>query len=213
MSHRPYRTTQTQGPRVRGDMLFCRECSTAKPLDAFRILKSGSRETYCRECHNAITRAWRERTKEERNAARRQTHDPKPCEACGCDFTPTRGFAKYCSPACQRSTRWRNESHRRVVAYRAVAKVRPLVIATYGMRCHLCGGRIDERLDRNHSLALTIDHVVPISRGGSDEIENLRPAHRACNVRKSDRDGLTEAQQFEGYLRAELAIMVGERAA
>lgn len=31
---------------------------------------------------------------------------------------------------------------------------------------------------------LTLDHVTPLARGGSDEIENLTTACRDCNVRK-----------------------------
>ncbi|QNQ90871.1 HNH endonuclease [Corynebacterium poyangense] len=46
-----------------------------------------------------------------------------------------------------------------------------LTLATYGDRCHLCG---------KHG-ATTADHLVPRSRGGDDAIENLRPAHVACN--------------------------------
>lgn len=28
----------------------------------------------------------------------------------------------------------------------------------------------------------TLDHVVPLSRGGTNDPENLRPAHRFCNT-------------------------------
>lgn len=28
---------------------------------------------------------------------------------------------------------------------------------------------------------LTLDHIVPRSRGGDDHLSNLRPAHRRCN--------------------------------
>lgn len=32
----------------------------------------------------------------------------------------------------------------------------------------------------------TIDHIVPVSRGGPHLFENLQPAHRACNSLKGD---------------------------
>ena len=46
--------------------------------------------------------------------------------------------------------------------------------------CLYCG---DEHLDRE----LTRDHVVPRSRGGSDDWENVVAACRRCNHRKGDR--------------------------
>jgi 5-methylcytosine-specific restriction endonuclease McrA len=30
--------------------------------------------------------------------------------------------------------------------------------------------------------------LIPISRGGGDTLENVRPAHAKCNLRKSHRD-------------------------
>jgi 5-methylcytosine-specific restriction endonuclease McrA len=33
---------------------------------------------------------------------------------------------------------------------------------------------------------LTIDHVIPVSRGGTDALTNLRVACRACNRAKAD---------------------------
>lgn len=36
---------------------------------------------------------------------------------------------------------------------------------------------------------LTIDHVTPVSKGGSDELDNLRFLCRGCNSKKGDRTG------------------------
>jgi hypothetical protein len=36
------------------------------------------------------------------------------------------------------------------------------------------------------NVAFEVDHTTPISKGGSDEIENLALSCRICNLRKSD---------------------------
>lgn len=45
----------------------------------------------------------------------------------------------------------------------------------YDNRCAHCG---------NAEASLTRDHVIPLSRGGSDYIENIQPLCRSCNSRK-----------------------------
>lgn len=47
--------------------------------------------------------------------------------------------------------------------------------------CALCGGQIINMKDA------TIDHIVPISRGGGDEIANLQVAHLKCNLEKGNK--------------------------
>ncbi len=44
-------------------------------------------------------------------------------------------------------------------------------------KCHYCGKQIPAK-------ALTMDHVVPISRGGRSTKTNVVPACKACNVKK-----------------------------
>lgn len=45
----------------------------------------------------------------------------------------------------------------------------------FGYRCLACG---------NHDAKLCIDHVVPLSRGGTNEISNIQPLCRSCNSKK-----------------------------
>ena len=46
-----------------------------------------------------------------------------------------------------------------------------------GPACWLCGS----------AGADTLDHVVPVARGGLTVAENLRPAHRTCNSSRGAR--------------------------
>ena len=46
--------------------------------------------------------------------------------------------------------------------------------------CYLCGESLYGRLDD----PLSIEHKIPISRGGSDDVSNIALAHLSCNMRK-----------------------------
>lgn len=61
--------------------------------------------------------------------------------------------------------------------YRRVMLTRKNVLRRDGHQCQYCGNRD----------ALTVDHVVPRSRGGEDRWENLVAACIPCNNRKGDR--------------------------
>ena len=56
--------------------------------------------------------------------------------------------------------------------------------------CYYCGGRFSPS-------ELTMDHVVPIIRGGRSEKNNLVPACRECNAKKKHQLG------FEFELRGQ----------
>lgn len=47
----------------------------------------------------------------------------------------------------------------------------------YGFRCPAC-------LEKESNIALTEDHIVPLSKGGSDFIENIQPLCMPCNRKK-----------------------------
>lgn len=67
------------------------------------------------------------------------------------------------------------------------------VLDLYGVTCHLCQEPIDLEAPRKPGTdgwekGLHIDHLVPISKGGADALDNVRPSHAACNMRKHNKE-------------------------
>lgn len=115
------------------------------------------------------------------------------CRECTATVTPDYGDKRrvYCSDECHdRYARRVAKSHgltrlRRRSAER-IKRMRPMLLARSGGRCGICGLVIDLSLKSPHPLSLTIDHIHPLSAGGSDDLANLWPAHRLCNEEKGD---------------------------
>lgn len=53
-------------------------------------------------------------------------------------------------------------------------------------RCHICGGATRKTAKVPHPKAPTLDHVIPLARGGEHSRANVRCAHFECNWRKAD---------------------------
>lgn len=88
--------------------------------------------------------------------------------------------AKGRCPKCQREldrkqNRDRGTANERGYNY-SYQQVRKLVLAD-GI-CHICG----------EPGADTVDHLVPVSMGGTNELENLAPAHAYCNSSRGNKD-------------------------
>ena len=95
----------------------------------------------------------------------------KPCKNKG--RSPTR-------PICTLHWRALNPSYyqRQSDRKRFTWQERRKVLQCYGNICYLCRIPIDIK------KLWHIDHVIPWSKGGGNELENLRPTHRKCNEKK-----------------------------
>jgi 5-methylcytosine-specific restriction endonuclease McrA len=57
-----------------------------------------------------------------------------------------------------------------------------------GLPCWICGHHIDLTLDARSAWSFTLDHMIPLSKGG-DLLDpaNARSAHRRCNSARGNR--------------------------
>jgi len=60
--------------------------------------------------------------------------------------------------------------------------------------CQICNEPVDMSLPRTSRFGATLDHIEPLSKGGSDTLENLQLAHWVCNNRKSDKVNYAESR-------------------
>lgn len=143
--------------------------------------KSGT--MYCDGCY-AVVLADRE--------ARRKKRSPKPrvwyagnCVHCGEAFVFNQPNNRTCSPRCGQRFNKDTRKQRKRAAY--IEEVwRPKVYARDGWTCQLCSKPVDRTKTVPHPRAPTIDHIVPIARGGEHSYANTQLACFMCNCLKSD---------------------------
>lgn len=77
----------------------------------------------------------------------------------------------------QQAAKKKHSQRRRAQFARKSDQLMLSLIERDGYKCAVCGGFED----------LTIDHLKPLSKGGGDDLDNLKIYCRACNSAKGDR--------------------------
>jgi hypothetical protein len=111
-----------------------------------------------------------------------------PCSDCG---RPTaregNQYGRVC-PDCSSIRRKARNRRKNAVRRGAKAIGYRLTLTELGDRdgwnCHLCNRRVGRAYRHPHPRSGTFDHLIPVADGGTDAPENLRLAHRSCNVRR-----------------------------
>ncbi|MBS1674525.1 MAG: HNH endonuclease [Actinobacteria bacterium] len=153
----------------------CTKCGATKPLDAFyrNAQSADGRHPQCKACRSAALVAYRERERVTINARKRDAYASNP----GAQREWNRAWRNGNRPA-------RRLQHQRRRALLAEATSCAAFTAEEMLRdwesrgltgCSYCPGEFE-----------SIDHVIPLKRGGAHELANLAPACISCNSSKRD---------------------------
>lgn len=136
------------------------------------------------------------------NAAGGDTSTIKTCVVCGIEFHPlaTHKNQKTCgSDKCQQRldimhktvTGKRKDIHGRRKAVIRGAEAEKIDVLFVFERdkwvCQICGQPVDPSIEYPDLRCKSIDHIVPLSKGGKHTTENVQLAHLVCNISKGNR--------------------------
>jgi len=154
-------------------------------MEQARIRREQEREERRRARQKQIEEAKRKR--EERKEA---NHRIGKCVVCGNEFDTYNPAQKTCSKECGKKLAHAHK-HKRIPKSQLVDKditLEALYRRDSGV-CRLCGKKCDWNDKTNESVGPTypsIDHIIPVSRGGLHAWNNVQLAHFECNWKKSD---------------------------
>lgn len=118
------------------------------------------------------------------------------CPCCEKTFESKYSYSKYCSDECKRKQT--NINHRTKKRYKGITVNSNISLFKLAQRdnnqCQICGLLVDWD-DKEHAkktiicgdMYPSIDHIIPISKGGLHSWNNIQLAHRKCNYLKKDK--------------------------
>ena len=165
---------------------WCVGCQQPRREDEFPPYN----RSWCYPCRQATNRAHRVENREAYNAAQRARaralyvgRPPRSgtCARPGClaTFTTVQPAKRYCSPGCGSRARTERPGRPNWLTRRRI-------LNRDNWTCYLDGEPIPRDLAWPHPRSASVDHVIPVSAGGSDADENLRATHWGCNEAKGD---------------------------
>lgn len=108
------------------------------------------------------------------------------CSMCGKGFTPTNPIQRFCSHRCSNRHWCIDKRIRRTKQHVEEVTLEYLFQRDKGA-CGICKRKVSREYAYPHTLSPSVDHVIPLSRGGLHVKENTQLSHLGCNSRKHAR--------------------------
>jgi len=176
----------------------CRQNAFSKERWAQAKTARGRHKIDCRGCGNSFEADHKRqfcspgcRTRHSINTKKRKAGE---CPNCLVAFSRlTHNHSTYCSESCReegiartKRANWSKWSAIRKSAYRSGENIDPLeIFMRDGWKCKSCKRKTPAKHRGAHSLdAPELDHIVPLSKGGSHTRTNVQLLCRECNLSK-----------------------------
>lgn len=145
-------------------MRICPECTQDLPLEDFATdrRRFDGRSIYCTPCAVKRARIWRDANTEAYRASQDKWRINNPDNVL--------------------QVRHRRRARKLAAFVENVS--RATLMDRDSWMCGICGGLIDHEAKAPEPLSPSIDHIVPLARGGQHSYANTQAAHLGCNVRK-----------------------------
>lgn len=182
---------ETKDKRIR---LRCKKCGTVIERASSTVRRSNIQCDYCKEQEKNAAELLKERIKLIRFfIALKESKNPKVCACCGEVFFSEYLLTKYCSKKCKQKVKARgsgciSRAKKYGREYEHGITINSL-IDKYGETCQICGKPIDtcdNTWGMTGPLYPSIDHILPLAKGGTHTWDNVQLAHIICNSFKSD---------------------------
>lgn len=159
------------GTRRMQDPKFCPKCSTHKPRSEFKP-RSGFKNAVsseCKDCAMVMHKEWYAKNREDniKAAAEWKRRNPERAKEQQREW-------KQANPERKRELEHRRRARKHENGVYAIS---PKDMRRLAKACVYCGS-VEQ---------ITMDHVIPISRGGTHGVGNLVPACASCNAVKNAR--------------------------
>ena len=173
---------------------FCSKCKKTKPFYEFQQ-ENEKPKTHCRQCVSEYQKKWfrsggkeylRDRYRNNLDVRRRTSQSQKKRRNLLSDDRKRALYEKH-KPMILKGNR-----KRRALVYGCKSFPYTIsdIIKKDGLQCYLC----DKLLTKKQ---ITLDHLIPLSRGGDDKAENIKICCRSCNCSKRAKT-LTEFKKWRG---------------
>lgn len=178
----------TQKARPRKDPTYCPDCGRHLPVGGQTCKACGIAR---RDAHQrSLNRRKRLMAQVIKSAAGVSANPRWPwvqgtCAECGLAFTRRGMVSAYCSKTCSRPERRATRRARKRDAFVSIV-YRARIFERDKWHCQLCRKKVNRNAVVPHPKAPVLDHILPLSQGGTHEPANVQLACFMCNAIKSD---------------------------